>query len=190
MKRKLIAIAIALSCVLAGRARATFEMTAALQKELDRHVEKIKAWALDPALVKAVFWEGKKGPITGMDNEKWRSVRRSDEIVRSFLGSDAGKLLAKKLEGSNGLYVRAFVCGSKGEQIASTEKTDSYLFGGQPRFDIPFSTAMTWQGPPELDADSDAHDVQIAAPVIASGRPIGVLVVGVNLTKLEKTIGK
>jgi hypothetical protein len=190
MTRKSLTLAVLLACALAGRAWATFEMTAALQKELDRHVEKIKTWAVDPALVKAVFWEGKKGPIAGMDNEKWRSVRRSDELVRSFLGSDAGKLLAKKLEGSNGLYVRAFVCGSKGEQIASTEKTDSYLFGGQPRFDVPFTTAMPWQGPPELDADSDAHDVQIAAPVIASGRPIGVLVVGVNLTKLEKTIGK
>lgn len=190
MTRKLLTLVLALACVVASRAHATFEMTAALQKELDRHVEKIKAIALDPVLVKAVFWEGKKGPIAGMDNEKWKSMRRSDELVRSFLGGEAGKLLAKKLEGSNGIYVRAFVCGSRGEQIASTEKTESYLYGGQPRFDIPYTTSMTWQGPPELDADSDAHDVQIAAPVIASGRTIGVLVVGVNLTKLGKTVGK
>ena len=190
MTRKLLVLALVLACAVASRARATFEMTAALQKELDRHVATIKAMALDPTLVKAVFWEGKKGPIAGMDNEKWKSIRRSDDLVRSFLGGEAGKLLAKKLETSNGIYVRAFVCGSRGEQIASTEKTDYYLFGGQPRFDVPFTTAMTWQGPPELDADSDAHDVQIAAPVIASGKTIGVLVVGVNLTKLEKTAGK
>ncbi len=190
MNRKLVTLVVVLACVLAGAAHATFEMTAALQKELDRHVEKIKAWALDPTLVKTVFWENKKAPLAGMDNEKWKTIRRSDDLIRSSMSNDAGKLLARKLEASNGLYVRAFVCGSRGEQLASTEKTDSYIFAGQPRFDVPYATAMTWQGPPELDIDTDTHDVQIAAPIIASGRTIGVLVVGVNLTKLGKTTGK
>jgi hypothetical protein len=192
MTRKLIAtsLVLVLAGAVAGRARATFEMTAALQKELDRHVEKIKAMALDPVIVKTVFWASQKGPLAGMDNEKWKTVRRSDDLIRTFMSGDAGRLLAKRLEASNGLWVRAFVCGMRGEQVASTEKTDHYLYGGQPRFDIPFTTAMTWQGPPELDADSDAHDVQISAPVISSGKTIGVLVVGVNLTRLERTIGK
>ncbi len=188
--RKVATLAVVLASVLAWRALATFEMTATLQKELDRHVEKIKAWAVDPALVKAVFWATQKGPLAGMDNEKWKTIRRSDDLIRSSMSNDAGKLLAKKLESSDGLYVRAFVCGKHGEQIASTEKTESYFFTGQPRFDVPFGNGTTWQGPPELDADSDAHDVQIAAPVLSNGKPIGVLVVGVNLTKLGKTIGK
>lgn len=188
--RALAAAGLAAGFAAAPAARAGFEITATIQKELDRHVEKIKAWGADPALAKSVFWAGQKGPIAGMDNERWRSVRRSDDVVRSFLGNDAGKFLAKKLETSNGLYVRAFVCGSHGEQIASTEKTELYFYNGQPRFDVPFTTAMTWQGPPELDADTDTHDVQIAAPVVANGKTVGVLVVGVNLTRLEKTAGK
>jgi hypothetical protein len=190
MNKKLGSLAVALSCVLAGRARATFDVTAALQKELDRQIVQIKAWAADPLLVKTVLWKNQMGPLNGMDNEKWKTVRRSDDLIRSYMGNDAGKLLARKLEGSNGLYVRAFVCGTRGEQVALTEKTENYLYAGQPRFDFPFRTAMPWQGPPELDTDTDTYDIQIAAPVLSFGKPIGVLVVGVNLTKLEKTIGK
>jgi hypothetical protein len=188
--KKFAPLALVLAIALAGRALAAFEMTAALQRELDRHVEKIRAWALDPAVVKAVYWGSQKGPLEGMDNEKWKTVRRSDDVFRNYMRNDAGKLLAKGLEGSNGIYMRAFLCGARGEQIATTEKTESYVFRGQRVFDVPFTTAGTWQGPPELDADSDVHDAQIAAPVISNGKPIGVLVVGVNLTKLEKTIAR
>ncbi|HVO50720.1 MAG TPA: hypothetical protein VMV60_06985 [Thermoanaerobaculia bacterium] len=188
--RKLATLAVVLASVLAWRALATFEMTAALQKELDRHIVQIKAWAADPLLVKTVIWKNQMGPLSGMDNEKWKTVRRSDDLLRTYMTNDAGKVLARRLESSNGIYVRAFVCGTRGDQIAMTEKTENYFYAGQPRFDLPFRTGMPWQGPPELDSDTDTYDIQISAPVLSFGKPIGVLVVGVNLTRLEKAIGK
>ncbi len=190
MNRKLAAVAVLVACVLAHAASAVFEITAAIQRELDRRLEDVKAMAADPVIVKAVFWENQKGPIAGMDNEKWKSVRRSDEMIRSFVGSDAGKLLAHRLEASGGVYVRAYVCGSRGEKVASTEKTPRYLNAGQPYFDVPFTTAQTWQGPPEFDAVDETNDIHLAAPVLNGGRPIGVLVVGLDLGKLAKTAGK
>ncbi len=188
--RKVATLAVVLASVLAWRALAAFEMTAALQRELDRQIGQIKTLAADPVLVKTVLWKNQTGPISGMDNEKWKTIRRSDDLIRSSMSNDAGKLLSKKLESSNGIYVRAFVCGRLGEQVALTEKTENYFYAGQPRFDLPFRTAMPWQGSPELDQDTDTYDIQIAAPVLSFGKPIGVLVVGVNLTRLEKTIGK
>jgi hypothetical protein len=140
--------------------------------------------------VRAVVDQNEKGPIEGMTNEKWKAVRRSDDLVKGFVKSDAGKLLGQKLEGSDGLWVRAFLSAAKGEKVAFTEKTISYLHAGQPKFDVPFSTGKTWQGPPELDTVTETHDVQIAAPVLSGGKPVGVLVVGVNLSRLSKPAAK
>ncbi len=190
MKRILSTSAAVLAALaLAGPARA-FEMTPAMQKELGHQAEVVKAWAAQPVIVKAVVEQNAKGPIPGMTNETWKSVRRSDELVKALVQNPAGRLLVQKLGDSNGLYVRAFLSGSRGEKAAFTEKTISYLHAGQAKFDVPFTTGKTWEGPPELDTITETHNVQIAAPVFSNGKAVGVLIVGVNLAKLEKISGK
>jgi len=194
MNRKTLVLAALVTglvtALVAREARAVFEITAEMQKELDRQTQQIKGWAADPVIVRALIWENEKGPIAGMDNEKWKTVRRSDDLHRSFLNSDAGKLLSKKLESSGGVYLRAYLCAARGEAFVSTEKTSRYLNMGQPGFDIPFSTALPWQGPAELDVFSETNDIHIAVPVLSSGRAIGVLTVGLDLGKLAKKAGK
>lgn len=170
---------------LAGSARA-FELTPAMQKDLTRQAESVKALAANPAVVKAVVEQNEKGPIAGMTNDKWKTVRRTDDLVKGFVKNDAGKALVQKIQGSDGVLVRAFLSAARGEKVAFTEKTISYLHAGQAKFDVPFSTGKTWQGPPELDTVTQTHNVQIAAPVLSGGKPVGVLVVGVNLAKLSK----
>lgn len=179
----------ALALAIASPALA-FDIGPALQKELGRQAEIVKTWAAHPVIVKAVVEQNEKGPIAGMTNEAWKSVRRSDELVKSLVQNPAGRLLVQKLGDSSGLYVRAFLSGARGEKVAFTEKTISYLHAGQAKFDVPFASGKTWQGPPELDTITQTHDVQIAAPVFANGKTVGVLVVGVNLAKLEKTAGR
>ena len=190
MKRTPFAAAAVAAVLLAGDARAIFEITPAVQKELDRQVEQIKTWSTDPVITKALAWQNRRGPIGGMDNEKWKSVRRSDEMIWNLINSEAGKFLGKKLEASGGVYVRAYLCAAQGENFVSTEKTSRYLNAGQPAFDVPFSTALPWQGPPEFDALSDTNDVHVSVPVIQNGKPIGVLTVGLDLGKLSKKAGK
>ena len=70
--------------------------------------------------------------------------------------------------------------------MAFVEKTSSYIHNGQPKFDVPFSSGKAWQGKPEFDESSQAYAVQVSVPVLAEGKPIGVLVVGVNLEKVTK----
>lgn len=164
---------------------AAFEITPAVQKELDRSIETVKGWAAEPAIVSAVVAQNQKGPIAGMDNAKWKTVRRSDDLIKGFQNNDAAKLLKQKIEESKGLYSEAFLSASQGEKVAFADKTSSYLHKGQPKFDTPFTSGKPWQGQPEFDESSQTHQIQIAVPVLAEGKPIGVLVVGVNLTKLE-----
>jgi hypothetical protein len=168
---------------------AAFEVTPAVQKEIDRHVEVVKAWAVSPALVKAVEAQNAKGPIAGMDNAKWKSVRRSDDLVKAFQSCEAGKFLKAKADEAKDAYPEAFLSASQGEKVAFIEKTTSYIHKGNPKYDVPFG-GKVWQGQPEFDESSQSHQIQVGVPVVSGGKAIGVLVVGVNLTKLQKTAQK
>ncbi|MFO1372635.1 MAG: hypothetical protein U1F42_09675 [Candidatus Competibacteraceae bacterium] len=167
---------------------AAFEVTPAVQKELDRTIEVVKGWAAEPIIVNAVATQNQKGPIAGMDNAKWKTLRRSDELVKGFQNNDAAKLLKQKLEESKGLYSEAFLSASQGEKVAFVDKTTSYLHKGQPKFDTPFNSGKPWQGQPEFDESTQSHQIQVAVSVLAEGKPIGVLVVGVNLTRLAESL--
>jgi hypothetical protein len=164
----------------------SFEMTPAVQVELDKMKASISGWASDAAIVKAVVEQNGKGPIAGMDNAKWKTIRRTDDVVKAFQSNPAGKYLKVKLDASGGHFTEAFLSGSQGEKVAFVEKTTSYIHKGQAKFDVPFGGAKSWQGIPEFDESAQTYQIQISAPVVDGGKSIGALVVGVNLTQLEK----
>jgi hypothetical protein len=166
------------------------DITPGMQKEIDKQVEVVKGWAGDAAVVKAVLAQNEKGPIAGMDNAKWKTIRRSDAVVKEFQGNPAGQYLAQKVKESNEAFSEAFLSAAQGEKVAFVEKTTSYIHKGQPKFDVPFGSGKSWQGKPEFDESSQTHQVQVSVPVMSGGKPVGALVVGLNLTKLEKTAQK
>jgi hypothetical protein len=166
------------------------QITPPLQAELDRAKAAVAQWAADPAIVDAVKAQNAKGPMAGMDNAKWKTVRRSDPIVTEFQTSAAGQLLRKKCEGSGGEFTEAFLNGSRGEKVAFFEKTTSYIHAGSAKFDVPYTSGKAWQGKAEFDESSQMYAVQVSVPVLAEGKPIGALVVGVNLSYLEKLAKK
>jgi len=172
----------------AGRA-AGFEMTPAVQAELDKMKTQISGWAGDSVVVKAVTEQNSKGPIAGMDNPKWKTIRRSDDVVKEFQSNAAGKYLKSKLDASNGTFTEAFLNAAQGEKVAFVEKTTSYIHRGAAKFDVPFGSGKSWQGQAEFDESAQTYQIQISVPVQAGGKAIGALVVGVNLTQLEK-LGK
>ena len=179
-------IALAVVGLMATLAWAAFEVTPAIQKEIDRHVEVVKKWAANPIVVKAVLAQNEKGPIAGMDNPKWKTVRRSDNLVKGFQTNEAGSFLKQEAAKAVDTYSEAFLSASQGEKVAFIEKTTSYIHKGAPKFDVPFTTGKVWQGPPEFDESSQTHQIQVAVPVLSGGKAVGVLVVGLNLTKLQK----
>ncbi len=183
-------VGVAVIGLMVSLAWAAFEITPPIQKELDRHIEVVKGWAANPVIVKAVLAQNEKGPIAGMDNAKWKTVRRSDDLIKGFQTNEAGQFLWQKCTESHGTYAEAFLSAEKGEKVAFFEKTTSYIHKGMPKFDAPFNTGKPWQGQPEFDESSQTHQVQVSVPVVNGGRSIGVLVVGVSLSNLEKTVKK
>jgi hypothetical protein len=164
---------------------AEFEMTPAIQAELDAQQKTIAEWAADPAVVAAVKAQNAKGPLADMDNAKWKATKRSDPLVKAFQENDIAKFLKSKLDASNGKYVEAFVSAEKGEKVAFVEKTTSYLHKGNPKFDTPMS-GKPWQGKAEFDESTQVYCIQISTAVLENSKPIGVLVVGIGLAQLQK----
>jgi hypothetical protein len=166
---------------------AEFQMTDDIKFGITQKVWLAGGWAASPVLVNAVLAQNQKGPIAGMDNPKWKTVPEGDAIVQGFLTNEAAAFLKEELAKTDGVCVGAFLNAAKGEKVAFTDKTGSYIHAGSAKFDQPFTTGKAWQGKPELADDGKTHEVQIAVPVLAEGKSIGVLVVEINATKLAET---
>lgn len=184
-----IVTAISFALMLTASAAFGFEMTPAVQIELDKMKTVVSGWAGDSAIVKAVTEQNGKGPIAGIDNAKWKTIRRSDDVVKEFQNNAAGKYLKSKLDASQGMFTEAFLNAAQGEKVAFVEKTTSYIHKGAAKFDVPFGSGKSWQGQAESDESAQTYQIQISVPVQSGGKAIGALVVGVNLTQLEK-LGK
>ena len=178
------------SLLAAVTAAGSFEMTPAVQAELDKQKTVIASWAAGPVIVNAVLEQNRKGPIQGMDNAKWKVTRRSDPVVTGFQTNPAGQLLKAKLNESQGAVSEAFLSAAQGEKVAFVEKTTSYIHKGMAKFDVPFNAGKAWQGQAEFDESSQTYAIQVSVPVLADGKPVGALVVGVNLSYLEKLAKK
>ena len=187
--RTSLAIAGITTALMTSRAfAAAFELTPAIQKALDKQKAEAATWAADPVIVKAVKDQNAKGPIADMDNAKWKSVRRTDPMIDEFLNNDAARSLKTKADAANGLVSEAFLSAAGGEKVAFLEKTSSYIHKGAPKFDVPFTTGAAWQGKAEFDESSQTYAIQVSVPVNDGGKAIGVLVMGVNLSHLEKMV--
>ena len=180
-------IVVACALVLTATASHAFEITPAVQAELDRQKAAVVAWASDPLIVSAVRAQNDRGPIPGMDNAKWKTIRRTDPIVQSLVGAPAAHFLKKRIEASGGALDKAFISAAHGEKVAFAEKTISYLHKGQEKFDVPMATGKPWQmTKPWFDESLQGYAIQVAAPVMDGGRPIGVIVASVPLAHLER----
>ncbi|HEY3064474.1 MAG TPA: hypothetical protein VGL09_01700 [Methylomirabilota bacterium] len=189
MKRIIAATVFALAGVLGPATLAAaedFQMTPAVQAELDRQKTVIAGWAANATIVNAVAEQNRKGPITGLDNAKWKVTRRSDPVVTAFQSNAAGQFLKTKVAETKGAISEAFLSAAQGEKVAFVEKTTSYIHKGAPKFDVPLTTGRAWQGQAEFDESTQTYAIQISVPVLGDGKPVGVLVVGVNLSHLQR----
>ena len=190
MKPRVRFVILSVMVLIAAPAYAGFEMTPAVQAELDKQKAVTASWAANPVIVNSVLEQNRKGPIAGMDNAKWKITRRSDPVVTAFQNNPTGQFFKTKLDDSKGAISEAFLSAARGEKVAFAEKTTSYIHTGQAKFDVPFHSGKAWQGNAEFDESSQTYAIQISVPVLQDGKPIGALVVGVNLSYLEKVSKK
>ena len=182
----LVVIAVLMLAANLAWAASCFEVMEKVQTRVTKQVRNADGWAANPLLVEAVLAQNKKAPIPGMDNAKWKTVPESDAIVQGFIKNDVAKFLDAEMANTDGICTGAFLNAAQGEKVAFSDKTGSYIHKGSAKFDVPFASGKSWQGKPELDDSGKVYEIQISVPVLSEGKPIGVLVVELNGTKLEE----
>lgn len=159
------------------------ELDAATQTKVAAKIEQIKTWAAEATLVKAVKAQNENLPadLAGMTQDKWKAAGILDPVVRSFTKNEAANVLkSKKTEAVS----EAFLSAADGGKVAFLTKPSNWSHKGKPKHDVPM-TGKTWQGAVEVDDSTGIRQVQVAVPVLEGDKPIGSLVVGLDLGKLK-----
>jgi hypothetical protein len=159
------------------------ELEKAVQDKIDAKVKEIAAWAVDPVVVKAVKEqnESPSADVKAMTQEKWKGLSQLDPFVRALTKNAVGQFLKGKKDDQ---VAEAFVSSADGTKVGLLGKTTNWCHKGKAKHDDPMA-GKTWQGPVEMDESSGIKSVQVAVPVLDGGKPIGSLVVGLNLAKLQ-----
>jgi hypothetical protein len=172
----------ALLCL--SQAATAADIDAATQGRVDAKLKEIQSWAADPAVVDAVkaYNSAKSPEAAAMDQAKWKATSVIDPFVRGMTKNPAAAFLKSK---GGDVVSEAFLSGADGGKVAFLGKTSSWSHKGNPKHDQPMS-GKTWQGGVEIDESSGMQQLQVAAPVLDGGKPIGSLVVGLSVGKLTK----
>jgi len=159
------------------------ELDAKVQQQIDAKLKAVTTWAANPIIVAAVKAQNEHRPdeFSKMTQEQWAAAVPTERFVRQFTQNAAADYLKSQRDAT---ITEAFISDTEGYKVAFLAKPSSWSHKGKPKHDVPLS-GKTWQGKVELDESTGFQQIQIAAPVLDAGKPIGSLVVGLSLGKLE-----
>jgi hypothetical protein len=181
MKRTLLTL-VALAALLTPTVRAE-DLDADTQTKVTAKMEALKTWAADATLVKAVQAQNASLPadLAAMTQDKWKAAGILDPVVRGLTKNEAAAVLKAKKSDS---VAEAFLSAADGTKVAFLTKPSNWSHKGKAKHDMPM-TGKTWQGAVEVDESTGLRQIQVAVPVLDGDKPIGSLVVGLDLTKLK-----
>ena len=158
------------------------ELTPAQKAKVEMKTKQLSPWSTDKKIVDFVrnFNANPPAETKGMTQEKWEGLNMLSPEVKSISKNDLANHLRTIRDAS---ISEIFVSGANGTKAAFLSKTSSWSHKGKPKHDVPMS-GKTWTGKPELDESTGVQQVQIGLPVLDNGKPIGSIVVGLNLSKL------
>ena len=180
MRTKLLraGLSIALTVGFAGMAHA-----GDVKAKVDEAVQKLKPWSTDPTIVAAVKAHNANPPAEdkAMTNEKWSRLTVLDPYVRSFSKNALAQYLKTKKTDE---IAECFVSGADGTKVAFLSKTTSWSHADKDKHKIPM-TGKTYIGPVGLDESTGQQLIQVGLPVMDGAKPIGSIVVGLTVLKLQ-----
>jgi hypothetical protein len=155
---------------------------AALQAKIDDQIKLIQSWAAEPVIVSSVRAQNAhlSPDLAVMTQDEWKDLSKLDPLVRHFDQNPAGVFLKGR---KSAVVIRSFLSDASGFKVAFTSKPLNWSDNGDPKHDVPM-TGKTWQGIIEQDKVSGLQQVEVSVPVLDAGKPIGSLVVSLNVYKL------
>ena len=171
----------------------SFSVTAQSQNvppKLQQEIVKITKYANDETVIQAVQAQNQKrmtmDEILKLDRD-WIRGTISEDFVKTLMENRcASKLkeLAKEIPSS----LEAFLMDDQGALVCMTQKTSDYWQGDEPKWidSIKGGAGETVISKREYDQSTKSTLLHVSVPIMAQGKAIGVLCVGINLTKLAE----
>lgn len=158
--------------------------------KLQQEIVKITKYANDEIVIHSVEAQNQKrmtmDEILKMDRD-WIRGSISEDFVKTLMENYcASKLkeLAKEIPSS----LEAFVMDNQGALVCITQKTSDYWQGDEPKWSDSFKggAGETVVSKREYDESTKSTLVHVSVPIMDQQKAIGVLCVGINLTKLAE----
>lgn len=152
-------------------------VTPVLKSKVDRYKQLLGDWALDPNIIAAVRNSNASGgAINGMSNSKWNYLDANDPMVTQFRTSQTASLIMQWESVHQGVISAIYLRDNQGNLVASSRaKPPTY----NNKTKLPFEMAMkgiAWAADEiESDAGTQVRGVEVSAPVMDKGKPIGIL---------------
>jgi hypothetical protein len=181
---KLCAFAALAIGVLSSFAFAAEPLDPSTQAKVDAIVKDATAWASDPVLANAAKEQNANpsADVQAMTQEKWASLSLMDPFVRSFAKNPVGQFLKSK---KSDIVTEAFASSADGRKLGFLSKTTGWSHKGKDKHEMPMA-GKNWQGKVEMDESTGLMEVQVSVPVLDGGKPVGSLVLGLNVSKLKE----
>jgi hypothetical protein len=155
-------------------------LTPEQQEKVKKKLEQLKLLGSDETIIKEVKNLTATPPVSGMTNDKWKTLTLISPEVKALTKNTLATYLKTKKDES---ITEMFVSDSAGNKIAFLSKTSSFCHKGKAKHDSPMS-GKTWIGDVEIDESTGMQQVQVSLPVFDGKKPIGSIVVGLSLSKL------
>jgi hypothetical protein len=153
-----------------------------VRPKIDQWIAAAKRIAAEPEVIKAVAKQNNHLPAeyAEMNQVKWAALADLDPLVIALSKNSAAQVL--KAHNAAGLS-EVFVSDNLGRKVALLAKTTNWSHEGKAKHEQPMK-GQVWEGRVEFDQSAGKMQMQLAVPVLQEGKPIGSLVVGVELNGL------
>ncbi len=158
--------------------------------KLQHEIEKITKFANDEVIIHAVQTQNKAGvtinEIRKLDRD-WVRGTISQDFVKSLMENPCAVRLKERMKEIPS-SPESFVMDNQGALVCTTQKTSDYWQGDEAKWTDSFKSGIgtTVVSRREYDQSSKSTLVHISVPIMEQQKAIGVLCVGINLTKLAE----
>lgn len=159
------------------------ELTSKQKLILDKKILIIQKIAANPTIINEVNISNQK-PLVGyeqMNEEDWFRLQYIDQKIRFFTLTNSAKVLREEKDES---MTEMFINNAIGTKVAFLSKTSTWNHKNKTKH-IEAMKNKIWIGEIGKDLSSGSLQIQVSVPILYNQKPIGSLVVGLAVQRLN-----
>lgn len=158
------------------------ELSPDIKSKVEKKISELRQIGSDQKVISALLDYNTNPPseVNSMTNDKWKDLAVISPEVKKYAKNELMTHLKTNLDPA---ISELFISGASGTKVAFLTKPTSWSHKGKPKHDKPMA-GQVWIGDVEIDESTGIQQIQISFPVLDGKKPIGSIVIGLNLSKI------